>query len=118
MNESDIEDQPNLNTGKKWDETDLLDLANCVRLNDLIEEIANFMCRSRREIREKIAELERSDELHSIERRVSSIGEVGNCGDSAFRGSKSTSLRHQYFRRRRPQGSALLWQASRALAAH
>ena len=27
------DDQPNLNTGKNWSEMDLIDLANCVRLN-------------------------------------------------------------------------------------
>ena len=47
---------------QKMSQMDLLDLANCIRLNDPVEEIASFMCRSRREIREKIAELERSGE--------------------------------------------------------
>jgi len=42
---------------------DLFDLPNCLRLSDPIEEIASFMCRSQREVREKIAELERSGEL-------------------------------------------------------
>jgi hypothetical protein len=45
---------------------DLLDLANCIRLNDPVEEIASFMCRSRREIRDKIAELKRSRELPGL----------------------------------------------------
>jgi hypothetical protein len=63
MNESDIEDRPNLNTGKEWSEMDLWDLANSVRLKNPIEEIAMFLCRSRREVRDKIAELERSGEL-------------------------------------------------------
>jgi hypothetical protein len=40
--------------------------ANCIRLNDPVGEIASFMCRSRREIREKIAELERSSELAGL----------------------------------------------------
>jgi predicted transcriptional regulator len=42
---------------------DLFDLANSVRLKNPIEEIAMFLCRSQREVREKIAELERSGEL-------------------------------------------------------
>ena len=46
---------------------DLFDLANSVRLGDPVEEIAGFLCRSRREVREKIAELEQTGEL---ERRV------------------------------------------------
>jgi len=63
MKQSDADDRPNLNTGQEWSEMDLFDLANCVRLNNPIEEIADFLCRSRREVREKLAELERSGEL-------------------------------------------------------
>ena len=63
MNETDIEDRPDLNTGKEWSEMDLFDLANSVRLNNPIEEIASFLCRSQREVREKIADMERSGEL-------------------------------------------------------
>jgi hypothetical protein len=65
MNE-DIENLPDMNSGEKWSEMDLPDLANCIRLNDPVEEIASFMCRSRREIRDKIAELERSGELPGL----------------------------------------------------
>ena len=39
MNE-DIENRPDMNSGEKWFEMDLLDLANCIRLNDPVEEIA------------------------------------------------------------------------------
>ena len=63
MNESDIEDRLDLNAGKEWSEMDLFDLANSVRLKNPIEEISMFLCRSRREVRDKIAELERSGEL-------------------------------------------------------
>ena len=63
MTQSDSDDRPDLNTGKKWSEMDLFDLANCVTLKEPIEEIAGFLCRSRREVQEKIAELERSGEL-------------------------------------------------------
>jgi hypothetical protein len=59
----DIENRPDMNTAQKWSQMDLLDLANCIRLNEPVEEIASFMCRSRREIRDKIAELEPSGEL-------------------------------------------------------
>jgi hypothetical protein len=41
---------------------DLFDLANGVRLNNPIEEIAMFRCRSRREVRDKIAELKPTGE--------------------------------------------------------
>jgi hypothetical protein len=54
MQHRDIENRPDLNTGTEWSEMDLLDLANCVRLHRRVEEIATFMCRSRREVREKI----------------------------------------------------------------
>jgi hypothetical protein len=63
MNESGIEDGLDLNSGKEWSGMDLFDLANSVRLKNSIEEIAMFLCRSQREVREKIAELERSGEL-------------------------------------------------------
>jgi hypothetical protein len=63
MNSDDIEDRPDLNSGKPWSEMDLFDLANGVRLSDPVEEIAGFLCRSRREVREKIAELKESGEL-------------------------------------------------------
>ena len=46
MNE-DIESRPGMNTDKKWSQMDLLDLANCIRLNDPVEEVASFMCRLR-----------------------------------------------------------------------
>jgi hypothetical protein len=59
----DIDDTPDANSGNAWSEVDLSDLANCVRLRECIEEIATFLCRSRREVREKIAELEQSGEL-------------------------------------------------------
>jgi hypothetical protein len=48
---------------KEWSEMDLFDLANSVRPNNPIAEIAMFLCRSRREVRDKITELERSGEL-------------------------------------------------------
>lgn len=44
-------------------EVGFFDLANSVRLKNPIEEIAMFLCRSRREVRDKIAEIEQSGEL-------------------------------------------------------
>jgi CoA:oxalate CoA-transferase len=41
---------------------DLFDLANGVRVGNPIEEIARFLCRSRRKVRERVAVLERSGE--------------------------------------------------------
>jgi hypothetical protein len=63
MNETDIDDRPDLNAGKEWSEMDLFDLAKSVRLKNSIEETATFLCRSQREVRDKIEELERSGEL-------------------------------------------------------
>ena len=65
--DTDGEDRPDLNTGNPWSGMDLFDLANSVRLRQSLEEIATFLCRSRREVHEKIAELEQTGEL---ERRV------------------------------------------------
>jgi hypothetical protein len=59
----DIETRPDLNTGEPWSEMELFDLANSIRLGDDVPEIATFLCRSRREVREKIAELEQKGEL-------------------------------------------------------
>jgi len=55
---TDIEDRLDLNSGKAWSEMDLFDLANSIRVKTAVEEIARFLCRSGREVREKIAELE------------------------------------------------------------
>ena len=69
MNDADdIENRPDLNTGEEWSEMDLLDLGNSVRLNT--PEIASFMCRSRREIRDKLAELQQSGELTDLIKRA------------------------------------------------
>jgi hypothetical protein len=66
MSRPDDDDRPNVNTGNDWPEMDLFDLANEIRLNRSIEFIADFLCRLRREVREKIAELERSGELRRL----------------------------------------------------
>ena len=42
---------------------DLFDLANCIRIGDPVEEIADFLCRPVSEVHDKIVELERSGEL-------------------------------------------------------
>lgn len=66
MSKSDDDDRPNVNTGSDWSEMDLFDLANELRHNRSVEFIADFLCRSRREVREKIAELERRGQLQSL----------------------------------------------------
>jgi hypothetical protein len=51
---------PNLNEGKDWSEMDLVDLRNSLAYGRSLEDIADFLCRSEDEVREKIAELEKS----------------------------------------------------------
>jgi hypothetical protein len=63
MSATDIEDRPDPNGGKEWSEMDLFDLANSVRVGNPVEEIASFLCRLPREVREKIVELNQSGEL-------------------------------------------------------
>ena len=64
------DDRPDLNTGKEWSEIDLFDLAITVRMKNSVEFIAMFLGRSRREVRDKIAELERSGELGRLIERI------------------------------------------------
>jgi hypothetical protein len=52
--------KPNLNEGKRWSEMDLFDLKNSLASNTSVEEIADFLCRSEKEVREKIADLQKS----------------------------------------------------------
>jgi hypothetical protein len=63
MARPDPDGRPNLNSDTPWSEVEAIDLADRIRLNQSIEEIASFLCRSRREVRAKIAELERTGEL-------------------------------------------------------
>jgi len=69
MSKSD-DDRPDVNTGNEWFEMDLFDLANSVRLQNPIEEIAGFLCRSRREVREKIVITNRSCRASRLETRL------------------------------------------------
>ena len=64
------DDRLDLNTGKRWSEMDLFDLAITVRMKNSIEFIAIFLGRSRCEVRDKIAELKRSGELGRLIGRI------------------------------------------------
>jgi hypothetical protein len=55
--EPDDNDPPNLNTGHPWTDADVRDLRRCIALGETVEEIASFTCRTRREVRDKAAEL-------------------------------------------------------------
>ena len=80
MKETDTDDPPDLNTGKEWSEMDLLNLAISVRMRNPIEFTAMFLCRSRREIRDKIAELEQTGVLAGLIARVAAFA-AADCGD-------------------------------------
>ena len=54
------EEPLSVNDGKPWSEMDLFDLKNSLAQGTLVEEIADFLCRSEQEVCQKIAELERS----------------------------------------------------------
>jgi hypothetical protein len=73
------DDQLDLNTGKVWSEMDLFDLALTVRMKNSIEFIAMFLGRSRREVRRKIAELERSGELGRLIERIEAFLAIDHC---------------------------------------
>jgi len=51
------DDLPKLNTGEPWSKEAIRDLRKCIALGDGVDEIANFLCRTRREVREKAREL-------------------------------------------------------------
>ena len=71
MNDSQIEDRPD--SGKEWSEMDLYDLAITVRMDNSVEFIASFLCRSPHEVRDKLAELERSGDLRRLIERISAF---------------------------------------------
>ena len=73
------DDRLDLNTGKGWSEMDLFDLAITVRMKNSIEFIAIFLGRSRREVRDKIAELKRSGELGRLIERIEAFLAI-DCG--------------------------------------
>jgi hypothetical protein len=50
--------KPNINEGKPWSKMDLVDLRNSLALGGSVAYIAEFLCRSEDEVREKIADLE------------------------------------------------------------
>ena len=85
MTEPDPDDPPNLNSDTPWSEIDVFDLANCIRLNQSVEEIADFLCRSRREVREKIAELERTGELPRLVDKAAAHADTGISIEEALR---------------------------------
>jgi hypothetical protein len=52
-----IEEQPNLNSGQPWSELALADLEYGLKRDHSIRTIADFICRTEKEVREKATEL-------------------------------------------------------------
>ena len=52
-----IEEQPNINTGKPWSEMDNADLRHDVKRKVPVDRIAEFLCRTEKEVRDKAREL-------------------------------------------------------------
>jgi hypothetical protein len=57
--------KPNLNEGKPWSDMDLVDLRNSLAMDSSVAYIADFLCRSEKEVREKIAELKAASHTRS-----------------------------------------------------
>jgi hypothetical protein len=85
MRQTDPDDPPNLNSDPPWSEIDVFDLANCIRLNQSVEEIADFLCRSRREVREKIGQLERTGEFRQLVDKAAAHADTGISIEEALR---------------------------------
>jgi hypothetical protein len=52
-----LDDPPNINSGTPWSEQSDRDLRWCVEHGRSVEYIADFLCRTRAEVRERMAEL-------------------------------------------------------------
>ena len=57
MNGPDSSEQPNLNTGAPWSSWDDQDIRLGLDHDSSIEEIANFLCRTPSEVRQRIGEI-------------------------------------------------------------
>src|SRR5215813_3918041 len=63
MNGPDSSEQPNLNTGTPWSAWDDQDIRWGLDHDSPIEEIANFLCRTSSEIRQRINEIAEADAI-------------------------------------------------------
>jgi hypothetical protein len=72
----DIYQRPDVNTGMRWSEMDLVDLGHMLTRKAPIKEIASYLRRSQAEVRDKMAELGRAcndpSRHHHRERRLAS----------------------------------------------
>jgi len=63
MESPDPSEEPNLETGSPWSSWDDQDIRWGLDHNTSIEEIADFLCRTRSEIRQRIAEITEADAI-------------------------------------------------------
>src|SRR5215469_5754385 len=63
MDEADPPEEPNLSTGAPWSSWDDQDIRLRLDHNHSIEEMADFLCRTPSEVRQRIAEIAEADAL-------------------------------------------------------
>src|SRR5947209_19290543 len=63
MNDLDLSEKPNLNTGKPWGSGQDRDIRWGLDHNDPIEEIADFLCRTPSEVSRRIREIAEADAI-------------------------------------------------------
>jgi hypothetical protein len=63
MDDPDPSEEPNLNTGTPWGSGQDRDIRWGLDHNDPIEEIANFLCRTPSEVRQRIREIAEADAI-------------------------------------------------------
>src|SRR5947209_17048522 len=63
MDDADPSEEPNLNTGTPWTPWDDEDIRWSLDHNHSIEEIADFLCRTPSEVRERIGEIAEADAI-------------------------------------------------------
>ena len=63
MADADPSDEPNLNTGAPWSIGEDEDIRWALDHNDPVEEIANFLCRTPSEVRQRTAEIAEADAI-------------------------------------------------------
>ena len=57
MDTPQLDDTPDLNSGTPWSEPAVKDLRSCISQGQTVEETARFLCRSEKEVEEKMVEL-------------------------------------------------------------
>ena len=63
MADADPSDEPNLNTGTPWSIGEDEDIRWALDHNDPVEEIANFLCQTPSEVRQRIVEIAEADAI-------------------------------------------------------